>query len=130
MVDAPPPPPCALPPDVRVKLRVALPCGGTKGAWAVAPPDFREAWTTAFVTVQGVPPDLVCRAHDLVDYVAALHALLVRAYAAEGLDLPRWRSWAALHRRWPWLASSAAPPPPRRRTHVLRPLPEFFAGVA
>lgn len=84
----------------------------------VTPPGFADAWSTAFVTVRGVPDEaVVCTLEDFGAYVAALHALVVKTYAAMGLDLPRWRSWAALERRWPWLSGFGT-----RRTHILRPL--------
>lgn len=110
------PPHC--PPSLRERLlRLAAENGGQaqRGGW-VAVLEFDTAWQTAFVALEGVPSELVCRDGEAAAYARQLHSQLAGVYAARGLSLPHWRGWAALVRRWPWLHT------PRRRVLMLRPL--------
>lgn len=133
--EAPPPPACALHVGTQAKLLAlasASPAGVcVRGDW-VAVHGFDVPWSTAFFSVLGVPAAMVGRVAAVAAYAAALHARMLDAYRRRGLALPRWRSWAELCARWPFLsppAPAAAPPPPptlapvpRTRVHVLRPL--------
>lgn len=119
---APPPPPCTLDAATQAKLlalAAASPDGvHARGDW-VAVCGFDVPWCTAWVTLAGVPAAVVGRSSDLAAYVAALHGMLARAYSARGLPMPSWRSWAALARRWPFVAGAQQR---GTRVHVIRPL--------
>lgn len=121
-VPAPPPPPSDLPPALSAKLlglaRDAPGGWAARGRW-LAITRFDEPWTTALVHLVGVPGEAVWETAACAEYARALHGLLLHSYAARGLTLPPWRSWATILRRWPPLADHRPAP---ARVHVLRPM--------
>lgn len=129
VLDAPDPPPPRLHPAMCAKLLAAARSapGGwiCRGRW-VAVTGLREPWTTAMVRLEGVPDEAVFETTRFAAYARTLHALLVRAYADQGLGLPPWRAWNAILRRWPVLAADGAAG--GARVHALRPLPDTTVG--